>query len=332
MRSENDVIILGFWVEPGKWDRLHLDTLAQTAPFSHGVVILKIEKASDLSQCHAVFIKKKSVSGPFEHKLIQKTIIQLPHLVQLDPIDRTCVLFNRKCTFDMLYEVELELLAAAGVKIMPSFCISSVAQLQGELARRDIGFPLICKPNLLTGVDRDHDMLVVFKPEHLLVLEQQGQLDGLLLQPMVKHQTVLKVSALGDEVHVATRPSIDKVVTKGQGQSEGQGEGQMDDLRPVHFYTPQVAKMREELSGEQLQRLRETIDAQSLSRLVAVIRSKFRLSLFSMDLIIDQSGKAFIIDLNSFPGYSGIISSRGLKHFHASLLNLALDQIDQNKS
>ena len=320
---------VGFWIEERKWEKLSLDALASFALSTHNIVIVKIETVGDLQNCDVVFVKGKKIHSE-EQEAIFEQLHSVPNIIQIDHVANSEVLYNRKCTFDMLYEVELELLAAAGVKIMPSFCISSVAQLQGELARRDIGFPLICKPNLLTGVDRDHDMLVVFKPEHLLVLEQQGQLDGLLLQPMVKHQTVLKVSALGDEVHVATRPSIDKVVTRGQGQSEGQGEGQMDDLRPVHFYTPQVAKMREELSGEQLQRLRETIDAQSLSRLVAVIRSKFRLSLFSMDLIIDQSGKAFIIDLNSFPGYSGMISSRGLKHFHASLLNLVFDKLKEN--
>ena len=320
MPTQEDVIVIGFWVETGKWDRLELDALARTAPFTHRAAILKVDKVSDLDKCHAIFIKKKTIDS--EQKLIQQSIIKRPNLIQIDPIIKSSVLYNRKCTFDRLYEVELELYGCAGVKIMPSFSVDSVPEVECELVRHDIGFPLICKPNILTGVEQDHDMIVVFKREHLTGLQH---LDKLLLQPLVKHQIVLKVSALGtQEIHVATRPSIDKIIHN----HETQGQGPQP---PIHFYTPRVAKIREENAADKVESLRNTIDSESLRRLVEIIGTKFNISLFSMDLIIDQSGNAFIIDINSFPGYSGMIRSGGIKHFHTSLLDLSLEKLQQIK-
>ena len=313
---------IGFWIEDRKWRKLSLETLVSSALSSHNFDIRKIETVDDLSDCEVVFAKGRKVHGQ-QQEAIYEYLYTVPNIIQIDHVAHSEVLYNRKCTFDRLYEVEFELYGCAGVKIMPSFSVDSVSEVECELVRHDIGFPLICKPNILTGVEQDHDMIVVFKREHLTGLQH---LDKLLLQPLVKHQIVLKVSALGtQEIHVATRPSIDKIIHN----HETQGQGPQP---PIHFYTPTVAKIREENAADKVESLRNTIDSESLRRLVEIIGTKFNISLFSMDLIIDQSGNAFIIDINSFPGYSGMIRSRGLKHFHNSLLNIVLDKLKDENS
>ncbi|XP_075259243.1 inositol-tetrakisphosphate 1-kinase-like [Convolutriloba macropyga] len=306
-----NVIKIGFWIRDGKWEKLQLDRLTETqigrieTKTKHSVVAVKISKAEDLDSCNVVFIKRRHENSSNSDSILER-LESIPEIVQLDSIFHQTVLFNRELTFQKLQSLSNQL---QPLNIMSSFsldhwtCIDKVMEQNPVLK-----FPFICKPNTLLGNDQDHQMLIVYNVSQLRELNVKNY----LFQPLIRHKGLLKTFVIGNEFYVAVRPSINKIVY--QDRCKG--------------FNTFIVKTLEAASDEIISELKLSVDRQTFHNMTHVLGSAFNLSLYGVDIVIDENGSPFIIDFNIFPGYAEMISAKGIEHVHEAFMNLAIEKLN----
>lgn len=185
--------------------------------------------------------------------------------------------------------------------------------------------PAVCKPLDAATSQNSHKMAIVFDVESLHTVHPTHQ----LVQKFVEHSGILfKIYVIGNNHWIVPRPSF-KLVLEGDARSakctcESSSSGS-DDAENFHIIT--VSRQPAQTPTppvffDTLQLKREFVDADAeetafgrinyalVDKLVDCFRAELRLGLFGFDVLVDKwTGRHYLIDVNYFPGYSGVPDS-----------------------
>ncbi|XP_066934730.1 inositol-tetrakisphosphate 1-kinase-like [Clytia hemisphaerica] len=252
-----------------------------------------------------VDIHKDGLSLEETENLIQKTVEyskRHPEMVVVDDFEVVIKLMKRQYQVEILNQCSM---TVDGVSVY----VPTTVEIPGNTAldvcrelieRSGIKFPILAKP-LASCLDGAHDMKIIFSDEKLFDLPVPC-----LLQEFCNHGGVIyKVFVIGDRVSMCERPSIQNI------DCDPNQPSLVFDTRNVsktgRAFIPELhgtdPNARAWLSGEENPNmLNKTVIQAIVERLSKVTR--FRM--YGFDILKDLEGNYALVDLNHFPGYSGI--------------------------
>jgi inositol-1,3,4-trisphosphate 5/6-kinase/inositol-tetrakisphosphate 1-kinase len=149
-------------------------------------------------------------------------------------------------------------------------------------------FPVLAKAKAAGGGTAGaHSMRFVTHPELL-----EGVRTPAVLQEFVNHDGVVyKIYALGDRLEAGARPSMRNI-----REEEHFGL----DFDSQHSEIDNGLWVKKEAIG------RVELPIEKFERISAILRAALNLNLIGFDILIDESGGYWLVDLNYFPGYKNI--------------------------
>jgi len=189
----------------------------------------------------------------------------------------------------------------------------SVMEVNEIISSNNVKFPILVKPGVASVTEGSHDMRLVFNHENLTDLKLPC-----VIQEFCNHGGVVyKVYIINGDFYMCERPSIKDVDCQSRDS--------------LYFDTRKISKLEKsfvpDLHGnDPNQRTWMTCDdkpdllnREVVSALSELIRKSTHLNLLGIDILIESAtGNYALIDVNHFPGYSGINE----KHFVKSMVQL----------
>ncbi|UYV78222.1 HSP90AB1 [Cordylochernes scorpioides] len=162
-----------------------------------------------------------------------------------------------------------------------------------KLKEAGVQFPMVCKPSLAQGSDLSHQMCLIFGESGLKDIKPPC-----VAQTFINHNAVLyKLFVLGNHHYAVERPSLKNF--------------RAGDHSTIFFHSHDISKSHSVSSlnklDEEDQAAPVELDPVCVEQIVSAIMEQFGLYLFGADLIVDNAtGRYAIIDVNTFPNYSGV--------------------------
>ncbi|EAY13259.1 Inositol 1, 3, 4-trisphosphate 5/6-kinase family protein [Trichomonas vaginalis G3] len=153
-------------------------------------------------------------------------------------------------------------------------------------------FPLLSKPKVgseIVGATKEtaHMLRLATSPESLV-----GVATPTLLQEYINHGGVVyKIYTIGDHLEVTARPST-RNVESGEDISIDFHSERPDDPNGVWIHKDGLDKIQ--------------MPIEDFKKLSKAIRTSMKMELIGFDILIDEKGAYWIVDLNFFPGYKMI--------------------------
>jgi inositol-1,3,4-trisphosphate 5/6-kinase/inositol-tetrakisphosphate 1-kinase len=156
-----------------------------------------------------------------------------------------------------------------------------------DLSRITVNFPVLVKPKVATATPESHQMRLVTSPEQL-----KGVPTPAMLQEFVNHDgMVFKLYALGDHLEAGVRPSIRNIEP---------GESIALDFHSQH------SEVDNGLWTKPRDLSKVEIPVKKFERVSEILRTALNLNLIGFDILIDQEGRFWLVDLNYFPAYRNV--------------------------
>eukprot|EP00013_Stygamoeba_regulata_P021228 CAMPEP_0177657038 /NCGR_PEP_ID=MMETSP0447-20121125/15950_1 /TAXON_ID=0 /ORGANISM="Stygamoeba regulata, Strain BSH-02190019" /LENGTH=317 /DNA_ID=CAMNT_0019161323 /DNA_START=57 /DNA_END=1007 /DNA_ORIENTATION=- len=212
-----------------------------------------------------------------------------PEVCIVDPMESQRLVIDRLDTCKMLQTIHSEMDGVANVRTSRFIELREIpAELSSVLAGAELSYPIICKTLAACGSAESHDMGIAFNEDGLRAFAAP-----LLLQEYVNHdRSLFKVFTLGDWFDVVTRSSLPNL--------------EADDSRENWLFNSQGLNLNIKGTKDES----DFLDPPSTECLRSITRTLSKclgLTLFGFDLVTDnKTGKHVIIDINYFPGYSGV--------------------------
>jgi len=178
---------------------------------------------------------------------------------------------------------------------------STLEETKDLIALHGVRYPLMVKPAVASVTEYSHQMRLVFTHDHLKDLTYPC-----VIQQFCNHGGVVyKIYIIGEHVFVCERPSIQDV----------------DYLSGVSlsFDTRNISKLgrsfNPELHGSDPNKRRwltcnenpDLLNRKVVAEISRLIKKSTNLTLLGIDVLIEkETGNYALIDVNHFPGYSGI--------------------------
>ncbi|KFD57226.1 hypothetical protein M514_01737, partial [Trichuris suis] len=278
---------VGYWMTAKKMKKIQFDRfISKCQKENMELLELDFDNIETQLPLHAIVHKLsdfivQSDQGDLSAKNIIEKMEALeknhPEVLVLDPIDAVRVLCNRYSQYSLM-----KTLCAEGPIRTPPFVLlkdSDTKAITALLEKDQISFPFVCKHLAAHGTENAHRMQLVFGPHGLTDIETPC-----VVQQFICHGGILyKMFAIGDDTFISSRPSL---------RDFKQGGNLMRLNQQVNFSSDALPP---EICGD-------------LPRVFArEFRKSTGLSLFGMDLIVDQnSGQIYVIDVNTFPSYDSL--------------------------
>lgn len=171
-----------------------------------------------------------------------------------------------------------------------------------------VKFPILVKPGIASITEGSHDMKLIFSRDHLKDVKTPC-----IIQEFCNHGGVVyKIYMVDEDIFMCERPSIMDVKN--------------EPRESLCFDTRNISKLGKsfvpELHGnDPNQRLWRSCDDNSdllnrnvITQLSRFIRQATNLYLLGLDILVElETGNYALIDVNHFPGYSGINEQKFLK-------------------
>jgi len=177
----------------------------------------------------------------------------------------------------------------------------TLEDLENLIKTENIKFPILSKPQNASLTEGSHDMVLVFAFENLKDI--QGPC---LIQEFHNHGGVVyKVFTVGENYKICQRPSVKDIHSCNK-------ETIRFDTRNVsktgRAYLPDIHESdpnkRVWLSCDEQP---DMLNHQVVKEVIRKIHNKTKFHLYGFDILIDNETRNYaLIDLNQFPGYSGI--------------------------
>ena len=209
---------------------------------------------------------------------------EIPFIDDLDAVEVTC---NRETLNEALSRVNWPEGIEIGQPQAATLEKNDIESIKATTAH--LHFPLLAKP--LEGVTNEeaHTLRLATSPESLVNVPVPC-----LLQEYINHGAVVyKVYALGNHLAVTTRTSTRDI--------------NPDENITLNFHSqkPNVENGLWDHSID-LNKSAKTIPYDKFALLSEALRRDLKLHLVGFDILIDHSGKYWIVDVNYFPGYKFI--------------------------
>jgi inositol-1,3,4-trisphosphate 5/6-kinase/inositol-tetrakisphosphate 1-kinase len=163
-------------------------------------------------------------------------------------------------------------------------------------------FPILAKAKVAGGTDAAHWMRIVSQADQLV-----GVRTPTVLQEFVNHGGVVyKVYALGEHIEAGGRPSM-RDITEGENVALDFHSQKSDVDNGLWVKKESLGKIE--------------LPMDDFRRISAILRKGLRLNLIGFDILIDESKRYWLVDLNFFPGYKNI------DNLWETFLNFFLDVI-----
>jgi len=215
-----------------------------------------------------------------------------PRVVIIDPFDSLRQLLDRYKTYSTISAnfVTEEVFVPPFVDLVSSDVNENIRKLREAGVR----YPFVCKHVVAHGSRMAHQMAIVFHEGAVKDCEPPC-----VAQTFVPHDALLfKVFVVGSKYFVVERPSLKNFEA---AERDTIFFDSHDVSKPDSVSSLSILDEDEKCDG------RPTLRAESLDKLVAMLRSTLRMSLFGVDIVIEKStGLYAIIDINAFPGYEGV--------------------------
>jgi len=214
----------------------------------------------------------------------------------IDPLEKVKKLLHRGHVCDIVRECHV---ADSGGRTAegPPFVVLNAAteDKPGVLAAAGIKYPVLVKPMVAHGSREAHTISLVFNDKGL----ENIALPSYLVQHFVNHNAVLyKVFVIGSQHFTVKRPSIRDLDLNAEHSQES-----------ITFDSALVSKATSasplNIEGA-VSAVTAVPNEQLLCSLLDQMRSRFGLSLFGVDVVIENGSEdLYVVDVNYFPGYNG---------------------------
>ena len=224
-------------------------------------------------------------------------------MVLLDPFEGSEMLTDRFQQTKLMKSCQFEL---DGIKVFLPKSVEIGADSTSEGASELISslgmkFPLLVKPGIASITETSHDMRLVFCSEHLrdLILP-------CVAQEFCNHSGIVyKIYIIGERIFLFERPSIRDVDCASR--------------ESLYFDTREISKLGKsynpELHGEDpnartwlsCAEKPDLLNGKVVAELSRRVQEATKLQLLGIDVLVESAtGNYALIDVNQFPGYSGI--------------------------
>lgn len=190
---------------------------------------------------------------------------------------------------------------------------SSISEVNRIVSSNNVKFPILVKPGIASVTESSHVMRLIFNPENLKDLTFPC-----IIQEFCNHGGILyKIYIVGEYAYICQRPSIKDVDCQSRDS--------------LYFDTRKISKLGKafvpDLHGTDpnhqtwlsCDEKPDLLNIEVVSTLSRLMRGTTQLNLLGIDVLIENStGNYALIDVNHFPGYSGINES----HFTKALVQL----------
>jgi len=257
---------------------------------------------------------------------IQDYCAKFPSMTLLDPLEGSIQLTDRFLQTQLMKACQINV---DGIKVFLPKSMEISNSSTPEEARKMIlesgmKFPMLIKPGIASVTEGSHDMRLVFSSEHVTDLNLPC-----VVQEFCNHAGVVyKIYIIGEKHFVLQRPSIQDVDSESR--------------QSLYFDTRNISKLGKsfnpELHGEDpnLRKWLTCADVPDLlnqnvvSELSRVVRESTKLNLLGVDVLVESAtGNYAIIDVNQFPGYSGI-GEDSFQRALVDLIKILCDRVPQN--
>ena len=261
-----------------------------------------LHKVSDLYKENLSFEKVEQMIG-----MLSNYARRFPNMYVIDDFKLVQKLMNRKCQLEILKECALNVngISVYAPKTL-EFCdlnnnIYTTENVKNEILSSGMKFPILVKPLPACKAVDAHKFTIVFNTEQLCDINFPC-----LLQEFCNHGGILyKMFVIGDQISVFERPSIKNIncfekhdiITFNTRQISKIGK----DFNPeLHEQDPNTRTWH---SCEEKPDLLDNVVLQAIRNKI----SKFAdLKLYGLDILKDLQGNYAVVDLNHFPGYTGV--------------------------
>ncbi|XP_022646207.1 inositol-tetrakisphosphate 1-kinase-like isoform X2 [Varroa destructor] len=230
-------------------------------------------------------------------ELVKELSSSNPRMVILDPLSSVRAILDRNNQYQTVKSALDQLEENISV---PPFVRLDAAEPDVNIHRvqeSGLKFPLVCKPIVAQGTEA-HIMQLIFNECGLRKLNSFP----CIVQQFVPHGSVLyKVFVVGPTFSVIKRPSFKNITTSSK-----------EDL--IEFHSHDISKPDASsplIDREAWHRPDKRGDSVGfsgrLARAVEAVRQSTKQTLCGIDVIVEeQTGRLYVIDVNNFPGYSGM--------------------------
>ena len=246
---------------------------------------------------------------------VKEYCVAFRKMVVIDSIEECERLTDRLYQTNLMKSCEMQ---SNGINIFVPNIIEierdrSAEEINGIISSNNLKFPVLAKPTISSITEYSHDMCLIFSPEYLKDLKAPC-----LIQEFCNHGGVVyKVYVVGESFNICEKPSIKNV------------DYQRKDT--LYFNSRNVSKLGKsflpELHRDDPNTHRwmscddnpDLLNRKVIGELCSLIRKLTNLNLFGMDILIEkETGNYALVDVNQFPGYSGINE----KYFSQHLVQL----------
>lgn len=273
-------------------DVLNLDELLEKGPFDvllHKVTDLYNEMEADIAD--SLIEKIKDYCSKNESMKVIDNIIESAKL--MDRIFQTKLM--QSCEFFM---DGIKIFVPKVVETLPDHTLEEVKTM---LSVQDVKFPILAKPTAASLDEHSHDMKLVFTADYLCDLTFPC-----LIQEFCNHSGIVyKIFVVGDNHIVYQRPSVKDVhpLSKNTLYFDTRNVSKLGKsfIPDLHVEDPNTCSW---ISSDENPDL---LNRNVVNVLCDRLRRLTNLYLFGIDILVEKAtGNYALIDVNHFPGYSGM--------------------------
>lgn len=231
-----------------------------------------------------------------------------PEVIIIDDLKSVCMTLDRAMSDEAMRSISWP--GELDVRVPKSVLLNKSDLESIKIATKDFNFPVISKPNISCKTfsapnELAHTLHIATNQESLI-----GIITPSIVQEYINHGGVVyKIYAIGDSIHVTTRPSTKDI--------------KKDESISLDFHS-QKADNSEIWSNIGIHV--DNSHNEVFRKISKIIRKSLNMNLIGFDIITDKNGVFWLIDINYFPGYSYIddLPQRFL-NFFVSLYNHTLE-------
>ncbi|KAL0490468.1 inositol-tetrakis phosphate kinase [Acrasis kona] len=251
-----------------------------------------------------------SVEGKHLVSQVQEYIAKNPNTLVVEKIENVERLTSRVDMYSFLGQ-KLQNSTSVGV---PGITIvnqaSTVEQLESDLKRDGVEFPVVVKTTAACGALETHEMAIVFNVPNLFdVLTDKSKFKiplPVVVQQYINHDaTLYKVYVIGNDTFVQARESIRNF--------------RLEETETITFNSQ--AKLPDTLITQKNSDLHDSVTFKTITPLLSLEKEKremfdnasklicdsLDIYLLGYDLVTDsKTGKSFVVDVNYLPGFKGV--------------------------
>ena len=315
MSSEERAIRVGIMIPKDKKKKINLCKRIKKKCEKANIDIVEVDALKELATqgpfdvlIHKVVdFTKDGLTNEESEKLVENTKLYCqknPKMAVIDDIRIIEKLTSRSYQYELLNSCTMNVdsvnvYAPKSLEI-PAHC--TIEELEKLVTKEAITFPVLGKPLASSTAEGAHNMTLVFSKERICDLPLPC-----LLQEFRNHDGVIyKVFVMGDRIHMCERPSVMDL------DCDPERKTLVFDTRDISktgkVFVPGLHKS--DPNQRSWMSCNEKPDLLNLNVLRAIHNRLSELTnglkLYGMDILKDKDGNYAFVDLNHFPGFTGV--------------------------